>query len=244
MKHHRIVLALAAASVMSSLAAPAFAVTPASIKPLQAPAKAAKKYTIEQFFATTRISGASFSADEKRILFSSDASGIFNAYTIDAAGGKPAALTQSTTDTTFGVSYFPDDDRILYTRDKGGDENNHLFVREADGTEKDLTPGDKLKASFAGWRTDGTAFYVTTNERDPKFFDFYRYDAKTYARTLLFKNENGMDVEDISRDEKWIALNKTNTSLDSDIYLYDVAKAETQTHHAAHGCCKSQRADL
>ena len=230
MKHQRLVLALAAVALISTLAAPTMAATPttapSAAKSAQAPTKAAKKYTIEQFFATTRISGASFSADEKRILFSSDSSGIFNAYSMDAAGGRPTALTQSTTDTTFGVSYFPDDDRILYTRDKGGDENNHLFVREADGSEKDLTPGEKLKASFAGWRPDGSAFYVTTNERDPKFFDFYRYDAKTYARTLLFKNEKGMDVEDISRDEKWIALNKTNTSLDSDIFLYDVAKGE------------------
>jgi len=229
MKHHRLVQVLCAGSLVTALVAPAFAATNGpAVKAVaaSAAAKAVKKYTIEQFFATTRISGASFSADEKRILFNSDTTGIFNAYAIDAAGGKPVALTQSTTDTTFGVSYFPDDDRFLYTRDKGGDENNHLFVREADGTEKDLTPGEKLKANFAGWRPDGSAFYVTTNERDPKFFDFYRYDAKTYARTLLFKNEGGLDVEDISRDERWIALNKTNTSLDSDIHLYDLAKAE------------------
>jgi dipeptidyl aminopeptidase/acylaminoacyl peptidase len=186
----------------------------------------AKKYSIEQFFATNRITGASFSADEKRILFSSDASGIFNAYAIDALGGKPVAQTQSTTDTTFGVGYFPDDDRILYTRDNGGDENNHLYVREIDGKEKDLTPGDKLKANFVDWRADGAAFFVTTNERDPKFFDLYRYDAKTYIRTLVFKNEQGFDVSAISRDEKWLALDKPNTSLDGDIYLYDVVKAE------------------
>lgn len=242
MKYRRLAHALCTASVLTVLVTPAFAAATnalAKAPPSTASAKAVKKYTIEQFFATTRISGASFSADEKRIMFNSDASGIFNAYTIDAAGGKPVALTQSTTDTTFGVSYFPEDDRILYTRDKGGDENNHLFVREANGTEKDLTPGEKLKASFAGWHPDGTAFYVTTNERDPKFFDFYRYDAKTYARTMLFKNEKGMDVDDISRDEKWIALNKTNTSLDSDIYLYDVVKGELK-HITPHtGAVKS-----
>ena len=66
-------------------------------------------------------------------------------------------------DTTFSVSYFPSDDRVLYTRDKSGDENNHLYVRELDGSEKDLTPGEKLKASFAGWRPDGSAFFVSSN---------------------------------------------------------------------------------
>ena len=37
--------------------------------------------------------------------------------------------------------------------------------------KKTSPPSKKLKASFAGWRSAGTAFYVTTNERDPKFFD-------------------------------------------------------------------------
>lgn len=176
--------------------------------------------------ATTSLSGASFSADEKGILFSSNASGIFNAYTLPVDGGTPQPLTWSTTESTFSVSFFPHDDRVLFTRDRGGDENNHLFLREADGTEKDLTPGDGLKAQFAGWRPDGSAFFVSSNERDSKFFDLYRYDSQTYARVLLYRNEKGFDLGAISRDERWIALNKSNTASDSDIYLFDIAKQE------------------
>ncbi len=202
--------------------------------------KTHKRYTIEQFMATTNYNGASFSADEKRILFNSNETGIFNAYTMPAGGGKAEALTKSTTDTTFSVSYFPKDDRILFTRDKGGDENNHLFVRELDGTDKDLTPGDKLKASFFGWHPDGGVFYVTTNERDPKFFDVYRYDAKTYARTMLYKNEKGLNPNAISDDEKWLALNKTNTTLDSDIHLYDVVKGEIKHITPHQGSVKNE----
>ena len=191
-----------------------------------------KRYTIEQFMATTSLGGASFSADEKRVLFHSNATGIFNAYTLPVSGGtaplQPQPVTQSTTDTTYSVSFFPEDDRVLFTRDKGGDENNHLYVREINGTEKDLTPGEKTKASFFAWHPNGAAFYVSSNERDPKFFDLYRYDAKTYARSMIYKNEQAYALAAISRDEKWIALNKTNTTLDSDIYLFDVAKGETK----------------
>ncbi|MBI3283963.1 MAG: S9 family peptidase [Burkholderiales bacterium] len=198
--------------------------------PAQKVAKQAhQRYSIEQFMATTSISGASFSPDEKQILFNSNESGIFNAYTIDVKGGKPVPLTKSTSDSTYAVSYFYTDNRILFTRDKGGDENNHLYVRELDGTEKDLTPGDKLKADFAGWNADGSAFYVSSNERDPKFFDLYRYDAKTYARSLLYTNEKGMSPDSVSNDGKWIALSKTNTTADSDIYLYN-----TQTRQSTH----------
>ena len=173
--------------------------------------------------ATTNIGSASFSADESRILFHSNETGIFNVYAIPVAGGKPVALTASKADSHYAVSYFPADDRILFTRDQGGNELNHLYVREADGSERDLTPGDKLKARFLDWSDDGTAFYVSSNERDPRYFDLYRYDAKTYARSLVFKNEQGLDIQDISRDGRWLALSKTNTTADSDVHLLDLA---------------------
>ena len=101
-----------------------------------------KQYTIEQFMNTTRLGGSSFSPDEKSILFHSNKTGIFNVYSVAVAGGEAAPLTKSTKESTFGVSYFPNDARILYTYDRGGNENNHLYLRELNGTERDLTPGE------------------------------------------------------------------------------------------------------
>ena len=218
-----------AALAICSLAIGSSAVAAAAKKPPAAP----KRYTIEQFMATTSFSGISFSNDEKQILINSNETGIFNVYAIPVAGGKPVAMTKSTTDSTYSVGYFYNDDRLLFTRDKGGNEQNHLYVREADGSEKDLTPGDKLKASFEGWETGGAAFYVTTNERDPKGFDLYRYDAKSYARTMVYENKTAMNPSAISRDGKWVALSKPNTTSDIDIYLYDVA-AKTTKHITPH----------
>ena len=192
------------------------------------PGRPSKQYTIEQFLSTTAISGASFSADEKKILFSSNKTGIVNVYSSPVAGGEPTAITSSTTDTTVAVSYFPKDDRVLYTRDKGGDEKNHLYVREANGSEKDLTPGENLKASFGGWTRAGDAFYVVTNERDPRFFDLYRYETAGYARKLVYKNEAGFQIGDISDDGRWVALAKPRTTADSDISLWNAATNETK----------------
>jgi dipeptidyl aminopeptidase/acylaminoacyl peptidase len=196
--------------------------TPASqVRPIKAP----KRYTMEQFMATTNMSGNSISADEKKVLVASNQSGVFNLYEIPIGGGKPLALTQSK-DTTFAISYFPDDERVLFTRDRNGDENNHLFVRELNGTERDLTPGDKLKAAFIQWKADGSAFFVMTNERDSKFFDVYRYDARTYERKLVFQNDQGLTPQILSDDEQWIAFGKTNTTNDSDVYVYHIARKE------------------
>ena len=96
-------------------------------------ARPSKQYTIEQFLDTTSMSGASFSPDESRILFSSNKTGIWNAYTVAVTGGEWTPVTQSTTDSTYAVAFFPKDDRILYTRDQGGNELNHLYVLGKDG---------------------------------------------------------------------------------------------------------------
>jgi dipeptidyl aminopeptidase/acylaminoacyl peptidase len=216
---------LAAASIAAalihagSLAAAATAARAARTQP-------SRQYTIEQFMATKALTGASFSAKEDRILFSSNESGIYNAYSVPVTGGTPSPVTRSSTDSTYAVSYFPKDDRVLYTHDKGGDENDHLYVMDTSGSERDLTPGEKLKATFAGWTRDGGAFYVLVNDRDPKFFDLDRYDAATYERTLVYKDETGYQLGGVSDDQKWIAFSKAETTADSDIYLWDVASKE------------------
>ncbi|MGZ5432169.1 MAG: prolyl oligopeptidase family serine peptidase [Thermoanaerobaculia bacterium] len=203
-------------------------VTLVATSALHAKTRPSKQYTIEQFMNTIAVGGASFSPDEKEILFSSDESGIRNVYAVPVAGGKTRALTTSTTDTTTSVSFFPNDTRFLYTRDQGGNELHHLYVREKDGSERDLTPGEKLKASFEGWSGDRKSFFVMTNERDPKYFDVYRYDAATYERKMIFKNELGYGPSLISRDGRWIALEKPISTADNDLVLHDAEKNETK----------------
>ena len=196
-------------------------------------APATKTYTAEQFFQSTSYSvgsavGFNFSPDGEHILINSDASGVFNAYLLPVAGGDPVALTASVDNATYGESFFPNDGRLLYTADKGGDELDHLFVRGEDGSVRDLTPGDKVKASFAVWSGDGDTFYVTTNERDSAAFDLYAYDAQTYERRRIFTNVGAFSVDAISDDGRWVALSKAISSADSDLYVVDLESDDAQ----------------
>ncbi|MFP2910074.1 alpha/beta fold hydrolase [Pyxidicoccus sp. 3LFB2] len=222
--------ALAALTLLPSLAlaapAPEAPAKPAKATSARAPQRPSKQYTIDQFMKTTSVFGASFSHDEKRVLYSSNQTGIFNVFSMPVTGGKPTQLTRSTTDSTYAVGYFPKDSRFLFEKDQGGNELSHIYVRTPDGKDKDLTPGDKHRADFFGWSHDDSAFYLQTNERDERFMDLYRYDAKTYARTLLFQNDGGYDLGAVSPDEKWVALGKSRTTADSDVHLYNVATKE------------------
>ena len=176
-------------------------------KPAAAASKATpKQYTIEQFMKTERVGGLSISANDKWLLYHSNKTGIYNVYTTPISEKSPRPITNSAKETIQAVSYFPHDNRVLYTSDQGGNELNHLYVQEEHGAARDLTPGTKLKAQFEGWSHDGSAFYVSTNERDPKSFDVYRYNSKDFARTLVFQNPGGFDDFKVDPAGRFIAM--------------------------------------
>ncbi len=179
------------------------------------------EYSIEEFLETTNYFGGTFSPDKSKVLVSSDHSGIYNAYSFPVDGSDPTALTESDTDSILVRSYFPTDERFVYSSDQGGNELSHIYVRELDGTVRDITPGEGLRARFEGWAADDGSFFVTTNERNPKLFDLYEVATDGYERTVLFQNDDGYSVSGVSPDERYVALTKTQTTADSDIYIFD-----------------------
>ncbi|RDV12567.1 S9 family peptidase [Pontibacter diazotrophicus] len=195
----------------------------------------AKTYTIEQFMNTTSIGGSDFSPDNAKILYSSNETGVYNAFEVPVAGGEPRQLTNSTDNSVFVVSYFPKDERILYSSDKGGDEITHLYVRYPDGSSKDLTPEAKAKAEFAGWSHDQNSFFFVSNKRDPKYFDLYEMDLQSLSPELVMQNEQGFDVAAISRNKKYVALTKSINTNSSDMYLYntETKQLDKLTDHPA-----------
>lgn len=193
-----------------------------------------QQYSVEDFYRNTEYFGTSFSSSGDRILVSSNRTGIFNALVIPTAGGEPQPVTSSTDNAIYAVSFFPADDRILYSSDKGGNELDHLYVRLPDGSTRDLTPGKKLKAQFAGWAGDDRSFFVETNERDERFFDVYEYATEEYGRTLLYRNTEGFTIGPVSKDKRFIALVKPRTTNDADIFLHDRQSKATRhiTQHS------------
>ncbi|MBO6766471.1 S9 family peptidase [Maricaulis sp.] len=194
-------------------------------------APAVTQYDAATFHQTTSFglassAGFAWSADDSRILISSDETGVFNAYAVDPSSGAREALTASETNATYALSWFPNDDRAVVTADSGGNEISHIYVRELDGRLNDITPGEEVRAQFLGWSPDGNDMWVLTNERDQSAMDIYAYDTLSYESGVVFQNDDALEIGDVSPDGRWLALVRNRTSADSDILLVDLASGD------------------
>jgi dipeptidyl aminopeptidase/acylaminoacyl peptidase len=195
--------------------------SPETLVPSPSQSHQSRQYTIEQFLDITHYQGNSFSTDGSKILVSSDQTGVDNGFAVQVDGGDATQLTGST-DTAIQVqSYFPDDDRFLYLVDHHGNEMDQLYVRELDGSSIDLTSGKDHQVRFHGWAQDGLSLFVSTNERDPRFFDIYEIQADGYQRSLLFEDRDGYEFQQISPNKRLLSFIRTNKREDTDILLYD-----------------------
>jgi dipeptidyl aminopeptidase/acylaminoacyl peptidase len=188
--------------------------------------KEIQQYTIEQFMDNEAVIGGSFSADKSNLLVSSNRSGIYNVYTIPTKGGEMTAITQSDSTSVRAQSYFPNDNRMLFIADGNGDEIDHLFVRELDGTVKDITPEKGAKASFYGWSEDDKHFYFGSNKRNPRYFDAYKMSIEDYSSEMIYQDDSGLSFSGMSNDENYFALTKTLNTNDADLSLYNVKTKE------------------
>lgn len=186
---------------------------------------ALKQYSIEQFYQNINIGGGSFSPDESKLLVQSNESGIYNVYEIDIASGAKKQLTQSTKESFYAGSYFPNDERFLYISDQGGNENYQISMVTPEGETTVLTPAENSRSMYRGWSRDQQQMYFQSNQRDPRFMDLYKVPVSSIggemAPEVMYQNEDGLDASSISPNGRYIALTQTVTNADGKMYLYD-----------------------
>ncbi|MEP2774166.1 MAG: alpha/beta fold hydrolase [Fulvivirga sp.] len=184
------------------------------------------KYTIEQFMDNEQVFGGSFSSDKSKVLVTSNKSGIYNMYTIPVDSGAYNAISSSDSSSVFGISYFPQDDRILFRMDDNGNEIFHIFMLDENGNTTELTPEEGARAVFYGWAHDGNSFYYGYNKRDRRMMDVYEMNIGTIESQLLYEMESGYNFGGISNDKQYMALSFAINTNDSDLYLYNFESKE------------------
>ena len=177
------------------------------------------QYSIEQFYKNKRISGGSFSNDEEKLIVSSDETGIFNVFEINISNGEKTQRTFSDKESFFGIDQVPNSQNLIYSADKGGDENSHIYLLDSEGNSTDLTPGDEVKTSFSGWSEDKKHMLYMSNARDSKFFDMYKMDLGNMESKMIYQNDEGLNIGDVSHNEKIYSISKNITTSENKLYL-------------------------
>lgn len=79
---------------------------------------------------------------------------------------------------------------IVYSQDKGGDENWHVYATNVETKEtKDLTPLEKVNARLSGASEKfPDEVLIGLNDREPRLHDIYRVNLTTGERTLVQEN--------------------------------------------------------
>ena len=105
------------------------------------------------------------------------------------AQAKP--VTDDKTRDIRGHSWAYTGDHILYTQDKAGDENFHVYATNVEtGETKDLTPLENIRAQIQETSHKlPNELLVGLNDRDPRLHDIWRVNIETGERELVQQNE-------------------------------------------------------
>lgn len=128
----------------------------------------------------------------------------------------------SVTDRDLSGYFWASNNRLVYIRDQGGNENDHLFAVDRDGTnEKDLTPFDGVRAQIIDDLEDNEEeMIVGLNKRIPQVFDPYRINIKTGEMKLLYENPGNITGWGTDHDGK-IRLAYVTNGVDNTIMYRD-----------------------
>ena len=148
-----------------------------------------KEISVEDFMKSPGNFGYQLSPDGNYITFSSAWENRSNIFVKKMGDDSEPVRVSSSKDRDIAGSFWKDD-TLLYVKDKGGDENFHIYSTTFNGTEeKDLTPYPNvtvgLLSSLQGVKDE---ILIMMNKEDATVFDVYKLNVKTGETTHVAKN--------------------------------------------------------
>lgn len=155
----------------------------------------AKQYSVEDFFRKPEKVAFALSPDGKYYAYMAPYMHRLNIFVQEI--GK-VTETQLTSDTTRDISEFiwGNNNRILYLKDTGGDENFKLFGVNIDGSNlKGLTDFEKVRTSIIDDLPEIDDYIIVgLNKRNPQVFDPYRLNINTGELSMLAENPGNIQT--------------------------------------------------
>ncbi len=148
-----------------------------------------RKIPVRDFFKNPEKSGFDLSPNGVYISFLAPYQDRMNIHVQKIGKDKVQRIT-SVTERDIAGYFWADDNRLVYMRDNGGDENYYLTAIDMDGNnERVLTRFDNVRTQLIDDLEDfPDEVIIGLNQRNPEFFDAYRLHLKSGEMQMIAEN--------------------------------------------------------
>ncbi|WP_107949340.1 alpha/beta hydrolase family protein [Lysinibacillus parviboronicapiens] len=148
-----------------------------------------KEISVEDFMKNPGSFGYSLSPDGNYLTYSAAWENRSNVFVKKMNDDSEPVRVSSSTDRDIAGSFWKDDN-LLYLKDKGGDENFHIYSTSFNGNEeKDLTPYPNVTVGLlSGLQGVKDEILIMMNKEDATVFDVYKLNVKTGETKHVAKN--------------------------------------------------------
>ena len=153
------------------------------------PEERASIVPLQDFFRDAEKQAYRISPNGERIIFRAPHMGRMNVF-VQKLGDTTATPITHETERSLYDAFWESDDRIIFVKDVGGDENTHILSIKPDGSDlKDHIPFKKVRADVIDVLEDRpNEVLIQHNKRDAEIFDVYLLNLNTGESKMVAQN--------------------------------------------------------
>ena len=192
-------------------------------------AELAPVIAMEDFFKDPEKASYRISPNGQMIIFRAPHMGRMNVFVQKLGDTTATPITQETERSIYSA-FWESDDRIIYTKDIGGNENMHVLSVKPDGSGlTDHTPFDKTRAEVVDILEERPdELLIQHNQRNPQVFDVYLLNTATNEMVMVAENPGNVTGWVTDHDGK-IRVAVTSDGVNTSILYRENEKDEFKT---------------
>ncbi|TVQ52843.1 MAG: S9 family peptidase [Phycisphaerales bacterium] len=167
--------------------------TPNSLRTQTAFDQSVEMIPREIFFGNPDRASLQLSPDGTRLAYLAPLEGVMNVWvqTVGEEDARPITRSEDRPIRSYFWAY--NNEQILYTQDRDGDENFRIYAVDLDTRDEIvLTPFDGVQARVIATDRDAPdEILAAINNRVPQFHDVWRINTRTGEKEMVYENQDG-----------------------------------------------------